>query len=76
MCSPPMKWSVYGNSVRRVSNDRRAHSRYRRIQHLRARGGLRMIALAYLGLVVGVTLIVTGVVLSFLPPRDNDKDDQ
>ena len=35
-----------------------------------------MIALAYLGLVVGVTLIVTGVVLSFLPPSDNDKDDQ
>lgn len=33
-----------------------------------------MIALAYLGLVVGVTLIVTGVVLSISTRRD-DKDD-
>lgn len=30
--------------------------------------------LAFLGLIVGLVLIVTGVVLSFLPPRD-DKDD-
>lgn len=35
-----------------------------------------MSSLAYLGLIVGLVLIVTGVVLSFLPPRDDDKDDQ
>lgn len=34
-----------------------------------------MIALAYLGLVVGVALIVTGVVLSLSTRRD-DKDDK
>ena len=33
-----------------------------------------MPGLAFLGLIVGLVLIVTGVVLSFLPPRD-DKDD-
>lgn len=35
-----------------------------------------MIALAYIGLIVGAALIVTGVVLSFLPPRDDKDDDQ
>lgn len=34
-----------------------------------------MIALAHVGLIVGLVLIVTDVVLSFIPPRDNDKDD-
>lgn len=35
-----------------------------------------MIALAHIGLIVGLVLIVTGVVLSFLPPRDQDKDNK
>lgn len=35
-----------------------------------------MTGLAFLGLIVGLVLIVTGVVLSFTPPRDDDKDDK
>lgn len=34
-----------------------------------------MIYLAYVGLIVGLVLIVTGVALSFTPPRD-DKDEK
>lgn len=34
-----------------------------------------MPGLALIGLIVGLVLIVTDVVLSFLPPRDDDKED-